>query len=92
MYRHILATVDLLDSDIKVLQTAETLAHFFSSKLSAVHICQSHVTGYGEETSHHHIFNEMQIKQHCYPKLKKMVVTCLADKHHCDVFTVRISD
>lgn len=78
--------------EVRKSETAVTLAHLFSSKLSAVHICQSHVTGYGEEKSHHHISNEMQIKQHCYPKLKKVVVTCLADKHHCDVFTVRISD
>jgi universal stress protein A len=73
MYQHILVAIDILESDKKVLATAANIAKLYNSVLTIVHVCESHVTGYGETTSQHHIANEMQIKQERYPQLKMML-------------------
>lgn len=73
MYRHVLVAVDLLDSDITVLKSAAKIAAVNQSRLTVLHVCDPHVTGYGEAMSRHHIANEMQVKQQCFPRLKTMI-------------------
>ncbi len=75
MYQHILVAIDLSEGSQTVLKAAAHLASTYDSKLCVVHACQSHVTGYGESTNKHHIANEMQVKQHCYPRLKQLLET-----------------
>ncbi|WP_101758847.1 universal stress protein [Oceanicoccus sp. KOV_DT_Chl] len=73
MYRHILVAIDLLDTDIAVLKKACEIAKTYNADVSVIHVCDAHVTGYGEATAKHHIANDMQIKQQCFPLIKSML-------------------
>jgi universal stress protein A len=79
MYQHILVAIDLLDSDHQVLSTAANIAGLYNSALTVIHVSETHITGYGEITSQHHIANEMQIKQQLYPQLKMMIEKAIPD-------------
>jgi len=82
MYQNILVAIDLLASDSPVLKSAVELACLYHSNLTVIHVCEAHVTGYGEATSQHHIANEMQIKQQRYPQLKAMIDQELKGKNN----------
>ncbi len=80
MYQHILVAIDLLESDGAVLETASRLAECYQAQLTIIHVCEPHVTGYGEGTGKHHIANEMQLKQERFPRLHTMVKKIVGEK------------
>lgn len=73
VYQHVLAAIDILDSDLQVLIIAKQLASTHGSRLSVLHVCPSPVTGYGETTASHHIVNNLQVKQQIYPAFKSLL-------------------
>lgn len=97
MYHHLLVAIDLVDSDLAVLEMAAKQAEWHRCELSVVHCCEGHVTGYGESTSKHHIANEMAIKQSVYPHFKKMTDSVFCDRtedesYHCQILFGRPAD
>lgn len=81
MYQHVLVAIDLEQSDIDVLVSAVNISTQHNSRLTILHICEPRVTGYGEETSRHHISNEMQLKQQLFPRIKAIIDSALSHFH-----------
>ncbi len=73
MYRHVLAAVDLSSNSMAVVRRAREIAKLNGARITVLHVCEGHVTGYGSLTSRHHIANEMEIKQHLFPLLSQLV-------------------
>lgn len=82
MYRHVLVAVDLVDADVAVLNAAAKLTAANGCPLTVLHVCDPHVSGYSEGISRHHIANEMQVKQQCFPRLKDMITATHLE--HCE--------
>jgi universal stress protein A len=85
MYQHVLVAIDLFDIDIEVLKAASKIAQDSKSLLTVLHICESHVTGYGPTMSNHHIANEMELRQQCFPRLKEMIAKATIKPSHTQI-------
>ena len=92
MYQHVLAAIDLLDTDVAVLRKAKDITDSFGAELSVLHVCEPHVTGYGETTARNHIANDIQIKQSCFPQLKNMLDKVDASNHSAHLLFGRAVD
>lgn len=91
-YQHILVAVDINDSDLEVLITARCMADRLACRLSAVHVCEHHVTGYGDTTAQNHIANDMQEKQQAYPLFKALLERAAIDEGHAQLLVGRPAD
>ena len=92
MYQHVLVAIDILDVDVSVLKAASKIAEDYKSALTVLHICESHVTGYGVTTSNNHIANEMELKQQCFPQIKALVAAAGIKSCHTQILFGRPAD
>jgi nucleotide-binding universal stress UspA family protein len=70
-YNEIVVAVDVDENtDLIVGAASELNEHYFRAEVSIVHVCEPHVTGYGELMGKNHLANEMQIRQSLFPQLR----------------------